>query len=115
MAFSTPQTVVASAARTTSSNSGTLGLADTGGNLNLLVNVSAVSGTSPSLTLTVTWSHDGTTFAAIDGTAESFAAITTAKAVVKQFPIKAPYYQIAWTVAGTTPSLTFSVSEYVTP
>jgi hypothetical protein len=103
--------VVASAARTTTGNSSALELGG-GDFLNLLVSVTAVAGT-PSMTLSVEWSHDGgTTFAAGDP-ADAFTAITTAVARAKQFTVKGPHYRLVWTITGGTPSLTFSVREYV--
>lgn len=104
---------VTSAARTATGNSAAIASGDTGAFLNLLADVTAVSGTSPSMTLTVEWSHDGTAFAQGD-TADTFTAITAAAKKVKQFAVKAPYYRVVWTITGTTPSFTFSVSQYVT-
>lgn len=103
-----PFTFVSSAARTASGNSGPLALANVA-TLDLEVNVSAVSGTSPSLALSVTWSDDGTNFGAPDGGGDTFAAITAAGTVVKQLQAKGLYAQIAWAITGTTPSFTFSV------
>lgn len=108
-----PATVVASAARTATGNSGALD-AD-GQYLNLLVNVTAASGTSPTLNCSVEWSNDGSTFAAVDGTADTFAQITATTAKVKQFAVKAAYYRVVWTIAGTSPSFTFSVSQLAIP
>lgn len=113
MAYSDPSVSVASAARTVTGNSAALLLREKGEILNLLVNVTAASGTTPSLALTVEWSHDGTNFAQGD-TADTFAAITTTSAKAKGFSIKAPFYRVVWTLTGTTPSFTFSVSDYIT-
>lgn len=103
-----PFTLVPSAARTASGNSGALALADTSV-LDLEVSVSAVSGTTPSMTLSVLWSDDGTNFGAPDGGGDTFAAITAAGTVVKQLQVKGLYAQIAWAITGTSPSFTFSV------
>lgn len=107
-----PYTIVASAARTTSSNSDALD-AD-GEYLNLLVDVTAASGISPTLDLTVQWSNNGTDFGGAD-TADTLVQITAAKKTVKQFAVKAVHYRLVWTIAGTTPSFTFSASAYTTP
>lgn len=104
-----PVTVVASAARTTTGQSSAIGPVNPG-NIALLVNVTAVSGT-PSMVLSVEWSNDGSTGWAPGDTADAFAAITTAVARVKTFVVKAPYYRCVWTISGGTPSLTFSVTE----
>jgi hypothetical protein len=114
MAFSTPREVVASAARTSTGTSGTLTLGELGEDISLLVDVSAVSGTGPTLDLTVEWSHDGGTTWATADPADAFAQITAAGAKVKAFAVKAPAYRLRWTIGGTTPSFTFSLREYVT-
>lgn len=103
-----PFTFVSSAARTTSGNSGALALSG-GSVIDLEVNVSAVSGTSPSMALEVQWSDDGTNFGSVDGTKDTFAAITATGTVVKQLQVKGLYMQINWAITGTTPSFTFSV------
>jgi hypothetical protein len=99
---------LASSARTASGNQGSTFLpvrrADV---LNVLVNVTAVSGTTPSLTLSLQWSNDGTTWADADA-ADAFTAITAAGVKAKQFPVKAQYARLAWAITGTTPSFTFS-------
>lgn len=115
------RTILASAARTASGDSGPISLFEAlrispeeqdVDRLNLLVNVSAVGGVSPSITLAVQWSHDGTTFFAADP-ADTFAAMTAVGGAVKTFTIKGPFYRLVWTLAGTAPSITFSVSEQV--
>jgi hypothetical protein len=103
-----PFTFVPSAARTTSGNSGPLGLSDTP-TVDLEVVTSAVSGTTPSLALSVLWSDDGVNFGAPDGGGDTFTAITAAGSAVKQVAVKGLYMQIVWTITGTTPSFTFSV------
>lgn len=103
--------VVASAARTTTGNSGAVAT-PAGANLAVLVNVTAVAGTTPSMTLSVEWSHDGgNTFAQAD-TADTFTAITAAGAKVKAFPVKGEHFRLVWTITGTTPSFTFAASAY---
>lgn len=101
-------TIVSSSARTATGNSGPLimGYAPT---INLEVNVSAVSGTTPSMTLSLLWSNDGVNFGAVDGTPDAFAAITATGAVVKQVSAKGLYLQVVWTISGTSPSFTFSI------
>src|SRR5262249_33825008 len=105
----TPVLIVASAARTATGNSGALGFDFSGSNLELLVDVTAVSGTSPSMTISVEWSQDGgTTFAQADP-ADAMTAMTAAGTKVKEFSAKAPVCRVVWTITGTTPSFTFSV------
>ena len=103
-----PFTLVAAGARTATGNSGALALGDQSV-LDLEVNVTAVSGTTPSMTLSVQWSNDGTNFGAPDGGGDTFAAITATGVVAKQLTVKGLYCQIVWTITGTTPSFNFSV------
>ena len=102
-------TVVPSAARTVSGNSGPLSV--NSGTLALGVVVSAASGVTPSMALTVEWSFDGVNFGPGE-TAVSFAAITVAKNTTQRVPAQAPYYRLVWTVTGTTPSFTFSANAW---
>jgi hypothetical protein len=112
MAFDDPVTVVASAARTATGNSDLIKSEDLGETVALLADVTAVSGTTPSMTLSVEWSNDGTNWATPE-TADAFAAITAAAKKVKTFERKAAFNRVVWTITGTTPSFTFSVWEYV--
>lgn len=112
MAYEDVTTVVASAARTTTGNSGALP-APKSLNMALSVEVSASSGTTPNLVASVEWSFDGgTNFCAVDTAADAFAAITTTVRVTKLLTVKAPHYRIVWTITGTTPSFTFSCNRY---
>ncbi len=108
MAFDA-STIAASAARTTSGNSGAISVVAQ--NLGLGLHVTAVTGTTPSMTVTVEWSHDGTNFAAGESPV-SFAAITAIKHTTLVTAVRAPYYRLAWAITGTTPSFTFSAHSY---
>jgi len=111
MAYGEPTQFVASAARTTSGNSGAQP-AEKALNLALVVEVTASSGTTPTLDLTVEWSMDGTNFAVADP-ADSFTQITTSPTRrAKTFTVKGTSYRLVWTIAGTTPSFTFSATRY---
>lgn len=101
--------VVPSAARTTSGNSGPLGC--NGSVFALGVIVSAASGTTPSMALTVEWSFDGVNFGPGE-TVVSYAAITAAKATTQRVAAQAPYYRLVWAITGTTPSFTFSANAW---
>ncbi len=110
--------VVASAARTASGNSGLI--APGGGSLalgvdrvSLLLNVTAASGTSPTLNVSIEWSMDGGGTYAASEPVDSFGQITAAEAVVKKFDAKSGHYRIVWAIAGTAPSFTFSIREAV--
>lgn len=104
-------TLVASAARTATGNSGAIAVGSGAANLELELEVSAVSGTSPTLVLSVQWSDDGTNFGNNDGSTDAFASVNATGNVVKSIPVRAPYMQLVWTVGGTTPSFTFSVVD----
>lgn len=116
MAFGAARDVVSSAARTTTGTSSAIVLADMGRSMNLAVETTAASGTTPTLDLTIEWSDDGGTTWFVTDTSDAFTQITgTGNGLrVKQFLIKAATYRIRWTVAGTTPSFTFAISEYLT-
>lgn len=115
MAFGTPQVVVASTTQTATGASPSIGIADIGNQLNLVLNVTAASGTTPTLVASVEWSMDGTVFGVTDPAPDAFASVTATGALVHAFEVKAPFYRVRWTVGGTTPSFTFVVSAYVTP
>lgn len=100
------QSIVTSAARTTSSNSSTLVVADRHKYLNVFVNVTAQSGTTPTMDLRIDWSLDGTTWYNVADTFTQIGAVTGA--FFKQLIVKAPYYRLVWTLGGTTPSYTFT-------
>lgn len=111
MAYQT-LTVVPSAARTTN-GSAALAVDDIGDTVSLLVSVTAASGTTPTLDISVEWSPDGTIWAVAD-TPDAFTQITTTKAVVKSFSDKAKFFRVVWAIGGTTPSFTFQVLAYET-
>jgi hypothetical protein len=69
--------------------------------------VSAVSGTTPSLTVSIDTSPDNSTWTAI----AAFAAQTTTTAGVRKvFSGVDQYIRASWTISGTTPSFTFAVT-----
>jgi hypothetical protein len=103
-----PVALVPSGTVTASGNSGPLELGPQTV-LDLEVLVTAVSGTTPSMTLSVQWSNDGVNFGPTDAAPDSFAAITAAETVAKQVTVKGLWAQIVWTITGTTPSFTFTV------
>lgn len=80
-------------------------------NLAVVVNVTSASGTTPSLTPSVEWAHDGVTFAAADPP-DVFTALTTTGARVKTFAVRGEFFRIAYTITGTTPSFTFAATAY---
>lgn len=101
--------VVASAARTTSGASAAL--AGYGGArlLRAQLDVTAASGTTPSLAVLIEDTLDGTNFYTVG----TFAAKTAVGREV--INVTTPFtdtLRVSWTITGTTPSFTFSVSVY---
>lgn len=79
-----------------------------------MVNVTAVSGTTPSMACTVQWSNDGTTW--FDGDpVDAMTAITTTGAKAKDFVTRGQFARLAWAITGTTPSFTFTVDAWTPP
>jgi hypothetical protein len=114
MSYGSPVTVEASSAKTVTGNGSSVLVPEAGAKVAVAVNVSAASGTTPTLDLKVQWSHDGGTSWMDAETADTFTQITAAKTVVKVFDRKAPNLRLVWTVGGTTPSFTFGATAYVT-
>lgn len=84
-------------------------------------NVTAFSGTTPTLVFKVQYSVDGTNFVDLDATNAASASITgVASGVIKVYPgiptvaagsCNSPLprvWRLAWTIGGTTPSFTFT-------
>ena len=104
--------VVPSSAKTTNASSSAV--ATVGADrVNWFVDVTAVSGTSPTMTLTLQWSHDNTNWFNGDPV-ETFSAVSAATKVVKQTNVKAPFARLVWVLGGTTPSFTFAAHVYLT-
>lgn len=80
--------------------------------LDIFLDVTAVSGTSPSMTVTVEWSNDNATWFGAD-TPDTFTAITAAKKVVKEFAVKGNYARLNFAISGTTPSFTFAATALI--
>lgn len=79
--------------------------------LELGLNITAVSGTTPTLDLTVEWSFDGGVTFLVGEPADTFTQKTAAGSGAKVFTAKGNAYRVKWTIGGTTPSFTFSVTE----
>lgn len=111
MAANDPDILVPSAARTTSGSSAVIG-GLSGEFLALGVHVTTATGTTPSMTLTLKWSHDGTTFGDPDAGAQTFTAITAAREAYLRVNVLGPYLRVDWAITGTTPSFTFSITAF---
>ena len=98
------QTVVSSAARTTNGSGSTV----TGWNRDNAVaklDVTAASGSTPQLTVTIQDSPDGTSWT----TRDTFGVKTGVSNEVRALPRLDQYQRASWTITGSTPSFTFSV------
>lgn len=116
MAFSTiahageTETPVPSAARTTSGNSGTLTSYGAAKTLRAQLNVTAATGTGPTLDVIIQDSVDG---GATWNTIGTFAQATAVnRQVINITTPFTPLLRVSWTIAGGTPSLTFAVDWY---
>lgn len=84
----------------------------TGDELAVMLDVTAVTGTSPSMTVSIQWSQNGTDWFTADP-ADTFTAITAATKVTKLFTIKGLYARLNYAITGTTPSFTFSAHSII--
>lgn len=107
----TSAVILASAARTATGQSTAFPI---GGDdsLSVLVDITAVSGTTPSMTVNVEWSHDNVNWFIADP-ADAFTALTVAAKRVKIFTVKGLYARLNYTISGTTPSFTFSATAVI--
>lgn len=109
-------TLVASAARTASGDSGTLeGFGDVT-SARVQLDVTAASGTTPTLDVVLEDSLDGSnwnvigTFAQRTASGREVINMLGEKAESASFaPLFASRWRVRWTIAGTTPSFTFAV------
>ena len=103
------ETLVASAARTASGNSGALEGFGPYDRAVIQLDVTAASGTTPSMTVTVEDTVDGTNY----NTVQAFAAKTAVgREVIRITTPFSDTLRVSWAITGTTPSFTFSVSAY---
>jgi hypothetical protein len=109
-----PKVAVASAARTTNGDSGVL--PGWGGRHSVAVKlvVSAISGASATLNLTLEHSDTGAGGWSVVDTFPAQTATTTGITRVA-LGLTKPYARLNWTITGTTPSVTFEVLLAQTP
>lgn len=116
MSYGGVTSVLPSAARTTTANTAAFALQSNaalqGKRLNLALNITAVSGTSPSMTVSLQWSFDNVNWFT-PSPADAFAAQTAAATVLQQFAAKAPFVRVNYAITGTTPSFTFQLDLYM--
>lgn len=101
-------TVLASGALTASGQSAAIDVGGAG-TLRAQVQVSAVSGTSPSVTMTVQTSHDAGVSDAWRTAGAAYSALTAVSNSPWQSFAVDRYVRVSYTVSGTTPSLTTTV------
>lgn len=105
------ETAVASAARTASGNSGTLPNYGAASSIRAQLNVTAASGTGPTLDVVIEDSVDGSSNWNTVGT---FAQKTAAgREVINITGLFGDLLRVRWTIGGTTPSFTFAVDWVV--
>lgn len=100
------------AALTTSGNSTGVAVqpvGNIGGPVSCHVAVTAVSGSSPTLIVSLQWSWNNSTWITASAD-ETFTTMTTTGAALLTVPSRAPYVRAAWTVAGGTPSFTAAIA-----
>ncbi len=98
-------TLLPSAARTSSGSGDGSSVAAELREANVLLDVTAVSGTTPSLTVTLETSADGTSWF----THTAFTAKTAAGKDALKLANLGSYVRVSYAISGTTPSFTFSV------
>lgn len=79
--------------------------------LSIEIEVTAASGTSPSVQFSVLWSDDGINWAAApDNIGAALTAVGNAVATV---PVRGALFALAYAVTGTTPSFTVTAQAFV--
>lgn len=101
-------TVLASGAITASGQSAAIDVGGAG-TLRAQVQVSAVSGTSPSITVTIQTSHDAAATDAWRTAGAAYTALTGVANSPYQCFVVDRYVRVSYVVSGTTPSLTTAV------
>lgn len=104
--------VVRASAAATASGTSAAFPTGTDNTLDVFIDATTVTGTSPSMTVTVEWSNDNATWFGAD-TPDTFTAITAAKKVVKEFAVKGQYARLNFAISGTTPSFTFAATALI--
>jgi hypothetical protein len=99
-------TLVAPGTVITATGNGPAVRTDNKGTIRASLDVTAASGTTPSLTAKLQTSFDGTTWRDV----VSFTAATGVTSERKSFPGIDRYVRAAWTVSGTTPSFTAGIT-----
>jgi hypothetical protein len=78
----------------------------------VVLSVSAVSGSNPSVVFRLQWSMDGATWADADP-GDSFTPIVAPTNVAKRFTVKAPYWRAVVDVSGSGATFTGTANAYI--
>lgn len=106
------RTDLASSARTSSGTTGTLDAAGFG-EISTTLNVTAVSGTNPTLDFYIDVSDDQSNWTTFNGFQRATAATNLRQQAIR---LAGRYYRYGWTIGGTaTPTFTFSVTTTLKP
>lgn len=97
-----------SSARTVSSNSGNGQYVGDNRNAVIYLDVTAVSGSSPTLSVVIEDTIDGVTYDAVD----TFTTVTGVTRALKRITNFSRYMRISYTIGGSSPSFTFGVRAY---
>jgi len=107
-------TVANNSVLTTSGNSAGVAVqpvGNVGGPVSCHVAVTAVSGSSPTLGVSLQWSQNNSSWITANAD-ETFAPITSTGAVLLTVPSRAAFVRAAWTVGGGTPSFTAAIAVW---
>lgn len=102
-------TFLPSASKTTSGNSGSGKYVGENTNAVVYLNITAVSGTNPTLDVVIQDTVDGSNW----DTVASFTQATATGREVKRITNFSRYMRINYTIDGTTPNFTFSVKAFI--
>ena len=98
------RTIQESTIETSSGNSATFEADST--DIGISIDLTAISGTNPTIDFSIEWSPDGANFGV--GEDVAFAELTATAVVSRIFSVKAPFFRLAWVIGGTdTPTMTF--------
>lgn len=106
--MSLPKPVEVISALTVTASGASAAFNTTGSVLDIEVEVTAISGTAPSVAFAVQWSDDGTNWGA-PSSADTLGSFSATGNAVGQFAVLGEFWQLVWTVGGTSPSATFNV------
>lgn len=93
---------------TASGNSGWIYVGNVN-NIVIVLDVSAVAGTTPSMALNVTTTYSNVDIHSVAVPGGAFTAVTAAGQQIISITTFQGYIQLNWTITGTTPSFTFGI------